>query len=584
MGSLRRAAALALASLLPAAYGCGGHGSAVPAVSRQSAGTTAALRIIIPKPGSASSSTRAPRYVSPATQSMSVLVTRHSDGTAVLNQTVGLTPTSAGCVSTLTTTICTLNLPLGPGTYDMTLATYDGYDAAHGTATGAKLSSGQSIGFTITAGQANTVSVTLSGIPASITVFSTAPAVRGSVAAGFKVYGYGYAFVPFTVAALDADGNYIVGPGSPTFSISSGSAFSVHQPTSANPNTFSLEAIGGVPATAKITATAAYPDSTCSTSGAVCSASFLATSAIQTLITADGYNEYINVFSYPYARNGQNQIQPSVSFSELVPNAVTTDGAGNIFVAGGSGKVTIFKPPFNNQSGSYATATTPDSSVNAVLVGADGTLYAGGTQAGYVFAPPYTGTPITLPSSGGNVAGLAVDASRDVFLAEHDVNRVTIYAPPYTGSPTVVTSGISAPAAVLVDPSGNLFVANSGSGVVTEYRPPYTGGPIQVGDSQLESYGPYVPLGLAMDGMQRLIVAGGSGVAVYVKPYTGTAYDNWPTGNGVQACAVAVDVEGSIWVAFSDSEGAEERNLDLGLIPASFGSGWNDCSLALDPH
>ena len=506
--ALRGLAFLALATLVA---GCGGHASsALPAraSTAKDGPTTAALRIVVPKGGTTTSSRRSPRYISPATQSMTVLVTQHSGGATVLNETAGLTPTSAGCTSTLTTTICTLNLPLGPGTYDMTLATYDGYDSAHNAATGTELSSGQNVDFTIVAGTANTISVTLSGIPASLAVFTSALAVHGTSATGYTLYGT--SAQKFTVVALDPDGDVIVGPGAPAFTIStSGSGFTITNPATATPNTFALAQTGTTGQTASFTATAAYGDSTCSIAGAVCTTIFSVTSAMQTLFVSNYSGNTVTVYGAPYG-------SPAATISLTNPTGIATDSAGDLFAGDNvDADVHIYAPPY---TGTPITAGPNGAyTISYVMVAPSGTLFAGGGTNVISVAPPYTGSPAYVTQSAFAPKGMALDASGDLFVPNQNNSTVDVFAPPYTGSPTVITSGLSEPEQVVLDASGNLFVANFNSSTVTEYAPPYTGSPIATLTTSVGQ-----PGALAIDAAGRLFIANSYGVTIYTKPYTGT--------------------------------------------------------------
>lgn len=102
--------------------------------------------------------------------------------------------------------MCAVTVSLLSGSYDAAISTYD--------AGNTKLSQGQFVGFTVIPGQANTIPLTLSGIPASLRVSSGALGVHGTQSTGSTLYGV--AQQNLIVQALDADGNVIVGPGSPT--------------------------------------------------------------------------------------------------------------------------------------------------------------------------------------------------------------------------------------------------------------------------------------------------------------------------------------------------------------------------------
>ncbi len=574
----RHAWCIIAASFFPLLASCGARSAAVlPVGSHGSSGTSAALRIVIPKATGTSSKTRSPRYVSPATQSMTVVVTQHSGGAPVLNETVGLTPTSTGCSSTLTSTICTLNLPLGPGTYDMTLSTYDGYDSAHGTATGTELSAGQDIDFTIVAGQANTISVTLSGIPASLAVFSIASGVHGSQVDGFTVYGF--ATQKLMVEALDPDGDVIIGPGSPAFTIasSSGSAFTIANPATATPNTFALTA-AGAGGSETFTVTAAYGDSTCSTAGAVCTVSFSATSSLATVFVANYGANDVTVYAPPYGAP-----TATVSNSLTSPVAVTTDASGDLFVGtNASASIYVFAPPYTGTP----TAAGPNGvyAVSDVLVSPSGTLFADGGPNVIEVAPPYTGSPDLVTQSAAGAKGMALDASGDLFVPNQNDSSVDVFAPPYTGTPTVITNGIDSPQSTVVDSTGDLFVANSDTtSTVTEYASPYTGAPVATVTNGVSS-----PVGLAMDASRNLFVANGSGsVTVYAPPYTGT-----PTTitHGISSPqAIAVDLGGDLFVQNGNSTvtvytppytAAPVATISSGI---SAGAGW-EFGLALYQH
>jgi hypothetical protein len=200
--AVRFSALLALLSVAAMLSGCAGGGDAVPAPSaREPAGpkrVPARFVITIPakvttnaklRPPSVASATLAgragspaaqvrPQYVSPSTQSMNIDVTQGA--TQVLNETANLTPSSTGCTSTLASTQCTLTLSLAPGTFTATVTTYDQVNAG-----GNLLSAGQNVDFTIVEGAANTITLTLSGIPTSYLIASDSSVTTGTVSGGF---------------------------------------------------------------------------------------------------------------------------------------------------------------------------------------------------------------------------------------------------------------------------------------------------------------------------------------------------------------------------------------------------------------
>src|ERR1700722_14642889 len=151
-----------------------------PASAVQAGKAQATFRIDVPKTGAAANK-RSPQYVSPATTQMAINIEQSGTSIAGYPVTVGLTPTSGGCSSTLASTYCQLTVALAPGSYTATLTTED--------ANNTPLSSAESIAFTITAGTNNVIPITLSGIPATLQVTSGARAIHGAATSGLTLYG-----------------------------------------------------------------------------------------------------------------------------------------------------------------------------------------------------------------------------------------------------------------------------------------------------------------------------------------------------------------------------------------------------------
>jgi len=543
------AAAMVLGALVA---GCAGGGAVAPrpAASAQPAGHsrgTARFTITIPKAQAASAAARrSPRYVSPATQSMTIAVTTDPGGTSVIDETVALTPTSTGCNSTLASTQCSLSVTLAAGSYDATIATYDGANA-----TGYELSAGQLIDFTIVQGQTNSIGLVLNGIPASLLVSSNALAIHGAQSTGFTFYGS--SAQKLLVEALDPDGNVIVGAGSPTFTLAaaSGSGFTIANPTTSAPNVVTLTPPGTNGTAETFTLTATYSDATCQTSGAVCAANFAVTNDIQTLFVsgplgvakfvppsgsqsgsttsglsgpaglavgagntlwvADGtdVDEYVS----PY--NGA----PVATITNDVNGAVTLalDAAQNVYVVDqGSNALTRYAPPYTGSP--TLLLSMPSTQLGTVLLDGSDDLFILGnlTSAVYDYPPPYAGAT-TITSGIGELGAIALDAGGDLFAANENIDSVTVYAPPYTSAPgTTITTGINAPVSIALDGKSDLFVLNSGNNTMTEYAPPYTGSPIATIDVAFQ------PLQLIIDAAGDLFVASGTPTEVqeFTPPYT----------------------------------------------------------------
>jgi len=556
------AVAFALCGTVVAGCAGGSVRSSIPA-----AGSTASMpagtarvtfRIDAPQ-NAASSNARSAKYVSPATTQMVINVQQNAVSVTGYPVTVALTPTSGGCASTLASTTCQLTVGLALGSYTATLMAED--------ANGTPLSSAQSIAFTVTSGP-NTIPIALSGIAHTLQVVSGARAVHGSGASGLTLYGS--AAQPVIVNALDADGNIIAGPGSPTYAASlvRGSGWSAAAPTSAAPNTIAITPPGtnGVGATFAVTAT--YPDTTCTQPGAVCTTTFTIANDIQTLFVSNYSALTVTMYSPPYtgapttistsvAGNYGIALDPAgnlwvdnnlaVRCEEYAPpytgaptaftcgnnpRAMLFDGNGNLFVANNStNTVTVLARPY---TGAPTTISTGVSGANfGLAIDTSGNLFEANLLSSTVteYAPPYTGAPTATISTGVNQPyAVVLDAAGNLFVANRLGNNVTVYAPPYTAAPmTTISTGVTSPWALLLDPFGNLFVANSTSNTVTVYAPPYMGTPTTI------SNGVSQPIAIILDGAGNLFVAnfGNNTVTEYAPPYTGAPIAT--ISNGVNA-------------------------------------------------
>jgi hypothetical protein len=234
-------------------------------------------------------------------------------------------------------------------------------------------------------------------------------------------------------------------------------------------------------------------------------------------------NNNVTVYAPPYSG------APIATISVTSPNDVALDSNGNAFISSGAAAVYEYAPPYTGAP--VATITTDVGSPIALALDGSNNLYIQNDLNDEVVidVPPYTGTPTviaspgcppgpcfeqvgeqmaTLPGTNDLVMlndayptliydppytaasqqlnsgaddgswGIAVDASRDIFIAFTATNAVLEYAPPYTSVTATITSAINGPRGISVDRSGNLFVANYGNGTVTQYAPPYTSVPV----------------------------------------------------------------------------------------------------------
>ena len=239
-----------LMSGMVALTACAGGGSSAPRAVPAATHSAVTLTILIDGAGT-QSSTRRPRYLSPAMLSLSINVTPQGSATPVngFPQTMNVTPTSNGCGPTLGGTQCTLSLTVVPGSYDLTLTTYDGLNA-----TGAVLSAAQNVPFVVSAGTPNSLSVNLGGVPTSLRIIPDSAAITGDPSSGFVLAAGQSAGV--TVVGVDADNNIILGPGAPVVGLTSTNPaqYPVSGPPSGQPNRFTVSNVGGSAAVATLDA------------------------------------------------------------------------------------------------------------------------------------------------------------------------------------------------------------------------------------------------------------------------------------------------------------------------------------------
>ncbi len=345
--------ALAFALLLA---GCGGGSGSLPQPAPGSPsphGGTGTLSITITIPKKPAGIAVRPHYISPSTQSASIAIT----GPTNYNPPpITLTPTSPNCVTGLAGLICTVQLTLQPGAYVGTMTTFDGVNG-----TGRVLSTAQAAPFTIVAGIVNSIAITMSGVPHSISIAPASSVNTVANGGGFDLIGtLAHGFI---VQTLDADSNIILGPGAPTFTVSqTGGTFTpaIVQPGSNSPNFFSVTppatwAVGGN-ATLGITATfAGQGTDGCAQPSAVCSASLiLAPRELMAVSDSGAHTAHIYNIS-------SGTPVPLIVLSGIGggnPNA-RFDPNGNFFSNVGGGVIDKFLPPPYGTSNAISSFPEP---------------------------------------------------------------------------------------------------------------------------------------------------------------------------------------------------------------------------------
>ncbi len=489
-----------------------------------------------------------------------------------VTQTAGLTPLSPGCApATAGGTVCQLALPLAPGTYTASVATYGSSAATPSTLT----APAQTIAFTVVAGGSNVVNLSIGAPPASLDVVPASAFANENAAGGIDLYGGGKH--QLIAELLDANQNVVVGAGMPGFAIAQigGSlTLGLTQPAEGGPSNLFL--VAPPPAYSSGTATLRVTPNLSSQANNPCVAGATACSGTvtfdekQLLAVANSSANSVTFYA-----GGQVLPIAAIQNGLTDPQGLVFDAAGDVFVANQPGSIAEFSAPY---SGLPTTIGVGVNHPQALAVDARGDLFvANGNGSNTVteYAPPYTGGPTVTISNGVNdPVSLGLDGTGNLFVVNQAANSVTIYAPPYNDAPISVSNGLNGPNSVAIDargnafvsnlnstpnsvvefsppfsgssapvswitngvneqgaiglgPSANLFVPNQGANTVTEYAAPYAGSPTVISGGQSQ------PVAIAVDGTGVLYVAnyGNNTVTQYAPPYSGV---NWTTlSNGI---------------------------------------------------
>jgi hypothetical protein len=527
--------------------GCGGGANSpfapgVPIGGSDAAGASgddASFVILVPH----KARHRGSRYVSPNTKSISIALQKSPSGKTTRTIKQNLTPASKGCVPVAGGTQCTIDVLLKSGEYTALISTYDAVNQG-----GNVLSQDQSVPFKILKKKVNTVSFVLGGVPHTLSVSGATRFVR-TTSNGVSLFGPNAG--PVAVTAKDADGNTIVGPDSLHYSaaVVSGGGWKVQAtPNPSTPNTFSITPPGTNGASASIKITFAISSATCAQSGVVCTKTFTASNRIQLLATTvcgvdcgfTGATDSINIFKLP------NITTPIATVTNGVfqPLAVAFAPNGTLFVANckssvcpysfaGTDSVTVYAPPY---TGSPVTITSNIHIPALLSVNKDGDLFVDDCQScnfgindtvtwylhgAYAYQgtlnPTATITAMKNSPSGDLMVGTC---AKSCGYANTDAVLEYSYAM-YPDSPTAITDGVADVYSLAFDDAGNMLVGNCATcGMVqafsiTKYAPGGTSPIATITGGSTCGTAPFVcaPISLAADSAQNIFVGNGPGGA-----------------------------------------------------------------------
>ena len=500
------------------------------------------MRVKFPRPQRARARARRdPLYVSASTTSVTFTLDAVNGGSVP----AGFTPktvtldyehSNGSCTYASSSYTCTTSWEVPAASDEFTVSAYD---------SSAKLLSTNELTQDVSTGN-STIAVTLWGVPASLVIAATSSSVFTAGSTYFlpvKATSY-----PFTVQAEDADGNAIVGPGAPsyTLSLASGSVFTLRTPApSATGFAVGASTLSSY-ATTTLTATATYPSGGSTPYPQTCpSAACSATATLRLgppLLVANGNSDTIGAYSggLASALSGDTGSSAGTFFTGANPQALLFDSDGDLFEPNGS-----------TSGGSNTVGVYAASSLAKVLQGTSESA---------------TGTLAT----GSNPIAVAFDSSGNLYVANYGDATVGVYAASQvakalSGSTAVAASGSLAtgtdPIAILFDASGNLCVANYGSSTVSVYDTSAlsdaVGGSTSVAATGTLTTGSE-PWALTFDTSGDLFVANASSKTV--SAYLKATYDKALSGStavaatgslaaGTDTHGLAFDSSGNLYVA-----------------------------------
>ncbi|MBV8488962.1 MAG: hypothetical protein JO199_00430 [Candidatus Eremiobacteraeota bacterium] len=454
---------LSLALLVALAACSQAGGSNVPAAPGQPLARRAAharLTIHVPRCRHRRCRGRREHFISPAT----ALLAYSIDATPQTG--VAISPSNPACtvVGTISYLTCTISFAVAPGQHVFSFTAED--------ANGAPLSADTDVPVTVKTGQANPIAVTLGGIAASLAIAPVGGAsVRGDQFHGFTVYGD----EPqrFSAVALDADENFIVGPGSPQPRVSATPAsMTLATPAPNAPNTFALTSTyestdPEVSQSSSLTVVATpVPDS----GGTTVSATVPLTLVQPWVYVVDDADNTVKAFD----EQGHPKTTPGGFPSLESPNGIAYDPDNGLLYVGNSSpaRVQVYNRAGVMQGTTLSTGNVPqglayDPALQFLYVtfGSSGTVAAfneSGVQQTLTGTPPFSGlgTPVGIAYAPSGTL-YVTDLMASIGAFDEQGNSVAL-----TGS----FAGHNSPTGIAYDSHrALLYAVNNGNSTVTVY-------------------------------------------------------------------------------------------------------------------
>ncbi|MGD0346937.1 MAG: Ig-like domain repeat protein [Terracidiphilus sp.] len=265
------------------------------------------------------------------------------------------------------------------------------------------------------------------------------------------------------------------------------------------------------------------------------------------------------------ARSGAVQITGTISSVPTLLGTVYLNGIGN-------GASLAIDPGTSSKLGSVSgpEGVTTDSAGNVYIAYNNGTVYRTPKGGG---ASVEVGGGLTTPHQ------VAIDGAGNLYVADSGTNEIVEFPGASTGSAitgTAIVSGLTSPKGVAVDASGNLYIAETGSVLLQSID---NGTQTQLGS------GFTTPAALAVDSNGNVYVADtGLNEIVELAIADGAVAQQTTETllSGTTPVSVAVDAAGDVY--YGDSTKGEVVEIPLGGTTAAIDSGFTaPVGVALDP-
>lgn len=457
-GTGRVLLAILVAAALSACSGAGGGSPFTPgasdAAARRAAKSQLILRVRVPR---ISRVHRGAHFISAATKSMALSFT----GPRTVADVVNLTPSDPRCSGA--PLVCTIAIDIAAGSYTAAASMYDQAPVNGAIPAGAKtLSTASGIPVSVKAGVANSLALTLDGVPASIVIGGLAPVDFGS----------GFLSRAFPVTVYDAATEIIVGTYSTPIVITNSDTTGATAVTTSGSDNPPAHTLLGSSDTAALSYSgqAIVPANITAAAGSI-STSFLFEVYLPTYVADYGNNA---VKENPVGC-GDPSCVITIGGGFLNPRGVATDANGNVYVADTGHATVKLIPPACYTSSCVETIGGGFSEPWGIAVDRSGNVYVADYTASEIKAIPKgcTSSMCVAVLGGGfdDPAGVALDQSGTVYVADTFGLAIKTMAPSCL-SPSCVTTRVSGltglASSIAVDGTGNVYFTEPLDSVVQE--------------------------------------------------------------------------------------------------------------------